>query len=208
MRTLSHLAISGVLLGALLSCRGKEGPQGPQGPAGQDRTYREQGYISATAKGIDANTSQPFKLQARYTYIPTYYIAGAILNPVTADSTEYIIAREGGPNLPGYISLTLSQGSNGRKYVQFLDGRIYERQGDTIKGYYLFYPSYPSGTDTAYLLSANIQGNTIAGELVYVKHSKTPADTVRLEFSSELVRLESYQRLAASGANHAVQKSE
>ncbi len=196
----------GVLGWALVSCRGKEGPQGPQGPAGQDRTYREQGYVSINAKGVDANTNQPFELQVRYTYTDLYDLSGVAF-PITTDSAQYFINRIGGPTLPGYVYLSFywKPGSNGEVSTN-TQGWVCQRSGDTLKSYEFTYAPY-SG-DTAYLRNVNVQGNTISGQLVYIKRSKTPADTVRADFSSEFIKVQSYQRLAMPSAGQPTQKSE
>jgi hypothetical protein len=56
--------------------------------------------------------------------------------------------------------------------------------------YYSFFPQ-----DTAYVTSLTLTGdNLVRGQLVYVKRSKTPADTAMVEFSSRIYRLVPYQR--------------
>jgi hypothetical protein len=61
--------------------------------------------------------------------------------------------------------------------------------------YRLNYFYSPFSQDTAYVTSLTLTGDTLVrGQLVYVKHSKTPADTATVEFFSRVYRLVPYQR--------------
>jgi hypothetical protein len=84
--------------------------------------------------------------------------------------------------------------STNTTWVTNLSGDLLEISSDSASRYRLNYYS-SSSQDTAYVTSLTLRGDTlVSGQLVYVKRSKTPADTATVEFSSRIYRLIPYQR--------------
>ena len=84
--------------------------------------------------------------------------------------------------------------STNTTWVTGLYGDLLNISSDSVSRYRLNY-SYSFSQDTAYVTSLTLTGDTLVrGQLVYVKRSKTPADTATVEFSSRIYRLVPYQR--------------
>ena len=84
--------------------------------------------------------------------------------------------------------------STNTTWVTDLYGDLLNISSDSVSRYRLGY-SYFFSQDTAYVTSLTLRGDTLVrGQLVYVKRSKTPADTATVEFSSRVYRLVPYQR--------------
>jgi len=193
MRIWALLAVLGASL--LWSCRGKEGPQGPPG---RDLTRSQEGYIRGTVKGRDTTRNRDFQLSFNYTYLPTWTLPGTWTpQPNYPDTIEISIFREG--ERGGYMSINLGhKKSTNTTWVTYLDGEILDIDisSSSASRYWLSYDYYsPFSQDTAYVTSLTLTGdNLVRGQLVYVKRSKTPADTAKVEFSSQLYRIIPYQR--------------
>jgi hypothetical protein len=190
------LAVLGALL--LWSCRGKEGPQGPpgpQGPAGQNLTRSQEGYIRGTVKGRDTTRNQDFQLSFNYTYVSIFFPIPGTWMPQSndLDTIEVSILREG--ERGGSMSIELRhKKSTNTTWVTNLYGDLLDISSNSASRYRLNYYS-SSSQDTAYVTSLTLTGDTlVSGRLVYVKRSKTPADTATVEFSSRIYRLVPYQR--------------
>ncbi len=88
--------------------------------------------------------------------------------------------------------------STNTTWVTYLDGDILDIDisSSSASRYRLSYDYYsPFSQDTAYVTSLTLRGDTlVSGQLVYVKRSKTPADTAKVEFSSRLYQIIPYQR--------------
>lgn len=81
--------------------------------------------------------------------------------------------------------------STNTTWVTNLDGDLLDISNSSASRYNLDYYSQ----DTAYVTSLTLRGDTlVSGQLIYVKRSKTPADTATVEFSSRIYRLIPYQR--------------
>ncbi len=194
MRIWALLAVLGASL--LWNCRGKEGPQGPAGPpgpAGQNLTRSEEGYIRGTVKGRDTTRNQDFQLSFNYTYVSTFFPIPGIWTPQSPDTIEISISREG--ERGGSMGIVLEhKKSTNTTWVTNLYGDLLDISSSSASRYNLSYYSSFS-QDTAYVTSLTLTGDTLVrGQLVYVKRSKTPADTARVEFLSRIYRLVSYQR--------------
>jgi len=194
MRIWALLAVLGASL--LWSCRGKEGPQGPPG---RDLTRSQEGYIRGTVKGRDTTRNQNFQLSFNYTYIYTFFpIPGTLtLQSNNLDTIQISISREG--ERGGYMSIELRhKKSTNTTWVTYLDSEILDIDisSSSASRYGLNYDYYsPFSQDTAYVTSLTLRGDTlVSGQLIYVKRSKTPADTAKVEFSSRLYRFIPYQR--------------
>jgi hypothetical protein len=196
MRMGALLAVLGALL--LWNCRGKEGPQGPpgpQGPAGQNLTRSQEGYIRGTVKGRDTTRNQDFQLSFNYTYVPTWISIPGTWTPRSndLDTIQISLSREGEGG--GYMSIELEhKKSTNTTWVTNLYGDLLDISSSSASRYRLnYYSSFSQ--DTAYVTSLTLRGDTlVSGQLVYVKRSKTPADTATVEFSSRIYRLILYQR--------------
>ena len=191
MRIWALLAVLGASL--LWNCRGKEGPQGP---AGQNLTRSQEGYIRGTVKGRDTTRNQDFQLSFNYTYAPTSIPISGALTPQSndLDTIEISIFREG--ERGGYMSIELRhKKSTNTTWVTNLYGDLLDISSSPASRYRLNYYS-PFSQDTAYVTSLTLtEDNTLVrGQLVYVKRSKTPADTAKVEFSSRLYQFILYQR--------------
>jgi hypothetical protein len=191
MRIWALLAVLGASL--LWSCRGKEGPQGPPG---RDLTRSQEGYIRGTVKGRDTTRNQDFQLSFNYTYAPTSTPISGALKPQSndLDTIEISIFREG--ERGGYMSIELRhKKSTNTTWVTNLYGDLLDISSSPASRYRLNYYS-PFSQDTAYVTSLTLtEDNTLVrGQLVYVKRSKTPADTAKVEFSSRLYQFILYQR--------------
>jgi len=185
------LAVLGASL--LWSCRGKEGPQGPPG---QNLTRSQEGYIRGTVKGRDTTRNQDFQLSFNYTYVSTWISTSGTLTPQSndLDTIEISIFREG--ERGGYMSIELRhKKSTNTTWVTNLYGDLLDISSSPASRYRLNYYS-PFSQDTAYVTSLTLtEDNTLVrGQLVYVKRSKTPADTATVEFFSRVYRLVPYQR--------------
>ena len=195
MRNLSMCiwALLAVLGASLLwNCRGKEGPQGPPG---RDLTRSQEGYIRGTVKGRDTTRNQDFRLSFNYTYVSTWISISGTLTPQSnnLDTIEISISREG--ERGGYMSIELRhKKSTNTTWVTELYGDLLDISSSPASRYRLNYYS-PFSQDTAYVTSLTLTGdNLVRGQLVYVKRSKTPADTAKAEFSSQLYQIIPYQR--------------
>jgi hypothetical protein len=83
--------------------------------------------------------------------------------------------------------------STNTTWVTNLYGDLLDISSNSASRYRLNY--YSSSQDTAYVTSLTLRGDTlVSGQLIYVKRSKTPADTATVEFSSRIYRLVPYQR--------------
>jgi hypothetical protein len=81
--------------------------------------------------------------------------------------------------------------STNTTWVTNLGGDLLDISSNSASRYNLNYYSQ----DTAYVTSLTLRGDTlVSGQLIYVKRSKTPADTAKVEFSSRIYRLIPYQR--------------
>ncbi len=193
MRIWALLAVLGASL--LWNCRGKEGPAGPQGPAGQNLTRSQEGYIRGTAKGRDITRNQDFQLSFNYTYVPTWISIPGTWTPQSndLDTIQISLSREG--ERGGYMNIVLEhKKSTNTTWVTNLGGDLLDISSNSASRYNLrYYSSFSQ--DTAYVTSLTLRGDTlVSGQLVYVKRSKTPADTATVEFSSRIYRLIPYQR--------------
>jgi hypothetical protein len=190
MRIWALLAVLGASL--LWSCRGKEGPQGPPG---RDLTRSQEGYIRGTVKGRDITRNQNFQLSFNYTYVPTWISIPGTWEPQSNDlnTIEISISREGERGGSMDIELEHNKSTN-TTWVTYLDGDLLDISSNSASRYNLsYYPSFSQ--DTAYVTSLTLRGDTlVSGELIYVKRSKTPPDTAKVEFSSRLYRVIPYQR--------------
>jgi len=190
MRIWALLAVLGASL--LWNCRGKEGPQGPPG---RDLTRSQEGYIRGTVKGRDTTRNQDFRLSFNYTYVSTWISMSGTLTPQSnnLDTIEISIFREG--ERGGYMSIELRhKKSTNTTWVTELYGDLLDISSSPASRYRLNYYS-PFSQDTAYVTSLTLTGdNLVRGQLVYVKRSKTPADTAKVEFSSQLYQIIPYQR--------------
>ena len=191
MRIWALLAVLGASL--LWSCRGKEGPQGPPG---QNLARSQEGYIRGTVKGRDTTRNQDFQLSFNYTYVSTWISMSGTLTPQSnnLDTIEISIFREG--ERGGYMSIELRhKKSTNTTWVTELYGDLLDISSSPASRYRLNYYS-PFSQDTAYVTSLTLtEDNTLVrGQLVYVKRSKTPADTAKVEFSSRLYQFILYQR--------------
>jgi hypothetical protein len=84
--------------------------------------------------------------------------------------------------------------STNTTWVTGLYGDLLDISSNSVSRYRLSY-SYSFSQDTAYVTSLTLTGDTLVrGQLVYVKRSKTPADTATVEFFSRVYRLVPYQR--------------
>ncbi len=84
--------------------------------------------------------------------------------------------------------------STNTTWVTNLGGDLLDISSSSASRYNLSYYSSFS-QDTAYVTSLTLRGDTlVSGQLIYVKRSKTPADTAMVEFSSRIYRLIPYQR--------------
>jgi hypothetical protein len=84
--------------------------------------------------------------------------------------------------------------STNTTWVTNLYGDLLDISSNSASRYRLSYYSSFS-QDTAYATSLTLTGDTLVrGQLIYVKRSKTPADTATVEFSSRIYRLVPYQR--------------
>lgn len=95
----------------------------------------------------------------------------------------------------GYMSIQLGhRRSTNTTQISSLDGTLLDISSSSVSRYNLnYYSSFSQ--DTAYVTSLTLRGDTlVSGQLVYVKRSKTPADTAKVEFSSRIYRLIPYQR--------------
>lgn len=201
LRLWALLAVLGATL--LWDCRGKEGPQGPagpQGPSGQNLTRTQQGYIRGTVKGRDTTRNDTFRLNFEYTYISSWFGLPGYWQPASgqADTIVIFLDREG--ERGGSLSLGLRyHRSNGNVYVDNLSGDIVDISGASAARYYsLSYPSY-FYSDTAYVTNPQLRGDSlISGTLYYIrpKGPNHPADTLKAEFESRILRLIPYQRVA------------
>jgi hypothetical protein len=184
------LAVLGASL--LWSCRGKEGPQGPPG---RDLIRSQEGYIRGTVKGRDPTRNQNFQLSFNYTYVPMESsIPGAWEpEPNAPNAIQIFLSREGEKG--GYMDIGLGHWkTTNTTWVTYLRGEILEISGSSASSYRLDY-SEDSFPDTAYVTSLTLRGDTlVSGQLIYVKRSKTPPDTAKVEFSSRLYRFIPYQR--------------
>ena len=189
MRIWALLAVLGASL--LWSCRGKEGPQGPPG---QNLARSQEGYIRGTVKGRDTTRNQDFQLSFNYTYVSTWISTSGTLTPQSndLDTIEISIFREG--ERGGYMSIELRhKKSTNTTWVTNLYGDLLDISSSPASRYRLNYYS-PSSQDTAYVTSLTLRDTLVRGQLVYVKRSKTPADTATVEFSSRIYRIIPYQR--------------
>jgi len=85
--------------------------------------------------------------------------------------------------------------STNTTWVTYLYGDLLDISSSPASRYRLNYFYSPFSQDTAYVTSLTLRGDTlVSGQLVYVKGSKTPADTAKVEFSSRLYQLIPYQR--------------
>jgi hypothetical protein len=109
------------------------------------------------------------------------------------DTIEISIFREG--ERGGYMSIELGhKKSTNTTWVTELYGDLLDISSSPASRYRLNYYS-PFSQDTAYVTSLTLTGdNLVRGQLVYVKRSKTPADTAKVEFSSQLYQIIPYQR--------------
>jgi hypothetical protein len=83
--------------------------------------------------------------------------------------------------------------STNTTWVTNLGGDLLDISSNSASRYNLYYSSFSQ--DTAYVTSLTLRGDTlVSGQLVYVKRSKTPADTATVEFSSRIYRIIPYQR--------------
>jgi hypothetical protein len=184
------LAVLGASL--LWSCRGKEGPQGPPG---RDLTRLQEGYIRGTVKGRDIIRNQDFQLSFNYTYVSIWSPIPGIWTPLSngLDTIEISISREG--ERGGYMEIGLEhKKSTNTTWVTNLRGDLLDISSNSASRYNLSYYA-SSSQDTAYVTSLILRGDTlVSGQLIYVKRSKTPADTAKVEFSSRLYRIIPYQR--------------
>ena len=190
MRIWALLAVLGASL--LWSCRGKEGPQGPPG---RDLTRSQEGYIRGTVKGRDPTRNQNFQLSFNYTYVPMESSIPGTWEPEPniPNAIQISLSREGEKG--GYMEIGLGHWkTTNTTWVTYLRGDLLEISSSSASSYSLDY-SEGSFPDTAYVTSLTLRGDTlVSGELIYVKRSKTPADTAKVEFSSRLYRFIPYQR--------------
>jgi hypothetical protein len=202
MRIWALLAVLGASL--LWNCRGKEGPQGPvgpQGPAGRDLTRSQEGYIRGEVKGWDTIRNQNFRIAFDYAYIPFWLNLPGYWQPVPGqpDTILIDISREGERGGSLYLNLYRQQ-SDGNTTLLYLSGEILNISGSSASRYYLSYPGY-STSDTAYVTNVQLRGDSLIQGTVYyirLKGPNYPADTLKADFESRLLRLVPYQRLAQS----------
>jgi hypothetical protein len=184
------LAVLGASL--LWSCRGKEGPQGPPG---RDLIRLQEGYIRGTVKGRDPTRNQNFQLSFNYTYVPTWISIPGIWEPEPnfPNAIQIFLSREGEKG--GYMEIELGHWkTTNTTWITSLRGDLLEISGSSASSYSLDY-SRNSFPDTAYVTSLTLRGDSlVSGQLIYVKRSKTPPDTAKVEFSSRLYRVIPYQR--------------
>jgi hypothetical protein len=186
------LAVLGASL--LWSCRGKEGPQGPPG---RDLIRSQEGYIRGTVKGRDPTRNQNFQLSFNYTYVPTWISIPGTWEPEPNDpnAIQIFLSRQGEKG--GYMEIGLGhRKTTNTTWVAYLRGEILEISGSSASSYSLYYSEDSSqDEDIAYVTSLTLRGDTlVSGQLIYVKRSKTPPDTAKVEFSSRLYRFIPYQR--------------
>ena len=199
LRLWALLAVLGATL--LWNCRGKEGPQGPvgpQGPSGQNLTRIREGYIRGTVKGRDTIRNDTFRLNFDYSYVSSGFGIPGYWQPVPgqADTIEIFLSREG--ERGGSLSLTLYRLSDGRTIITSLYGEILDISGANAARYSLSYPAF-FYSDTAYITNPQLRGDSlISGTLYYIrpKGPNHPADTLKAEFESRILRLIPYQRVA------------
>jgi hypothetical protein len=192
MPIVALLAVLGASL--LWSCRGKEGPQGPPG---RDLIRLQEGYIRGTVKGRDPTRNQNFQLSFNYTYVPPWIsIPGTWEpNPNDPNAIRISLSREGEKG--GYMEIGLGHWkTTNTTWVTYLRGELLEISGSSASSYSLYYSEDSSqDEDIAYVTSLTLRGDTlVSGQLIYVKRSKTPPDTAKVEFSSRLYRFIPYQR--------------
>jgi hypothetical protein len=156
----------------------------------------QEGYIRGTVKGRDPTRNQNFQLSFNYTYVPPWIsIPGRWEpNPNDPNAIRISLSREGEKG--GYMQIELGhRKTTNTTWVTYLSGELLEISGSSASAYWLSYDPPYEAEDTAYVTSLTLRGDTlVSGQLIYVKRSKTPPDTAKVEFSSRLYRFIPYQR--------------